>query len=184
MGRDSYGRPGLEPLTIDGRRERASGYTGRFVRRAFRLSCRGDRYRRAGGLSLDAESGMDAGVDASRDAIQATESVDDTVAPADGVLEHPYTRVRTQPASAVRNGLAFSFLAALSVLQPLCFHTYVLLLWDDSPLRIQRSLPDGVPIPRAMLWDPRLYNVIAVLGQFVPAAVLGLEITIVLGMVY
>jgi hypothetical protein len=91
-------------------------------------------------------------------------------------------RYAIRPASPLAFGLAFAILGALMAVQPLASTTYLKLFYEKGGQMIQPPLPEGVPVPRSLVWPPGLYSFIERFGTLTSAAVLGL--TLVFGLCF
>src|SRR2546423_4602410 len=80
---------------------------------------------------------------------------------------------RSRPASVVRSGLLFALLAAAATFVPLAELTYTRLFAEKTA--IQPALPEGQPLPAALVWSPTLYDTLVRIGTLNP----GIELTLV-----
>lgn len=86
--------------------------------------------------------------------------------------------------SVLRNGLVCAAVAVALAFLPLASVTYLGLFYPESETLIQQPPPSGIPIPRALVWNPRLYDLIERFAQLPLAAVLGLEIALYCVLIY
>ncbi len=103
-------------------------------------------------------------------------SSNETESDSGAAIPPPSSSIRAPRPSAVVEGVAFALIAALMAVQPLAAATYLRLFYEKSEQLVQPILPEGIPVPRSLIWNPRLYSLIGSLGSLTSAAVLGLYI--------
>lgn len=79
-------------------------------------------------------------------------------------------------AAGAKYGILFGILGASIAGFDLCVAAYRLLLDANGPLSSLGTVPDTVPVPRALLWSPAIQEVCRRLAELSPASVLALGI--------
>jgi hypothetical protein len=92
--------------------------------------------------------------------------------------------MRARIPEVLRYGLAFAFIAALIVLQPLTAETYTKLFDYRSEQNLQKPVPEGYPVPESLIWRGATRSFIISFGVLPPAVMLGLAIVLILAGLY